>query len=136
MGFDVFGPTLHVRASTVDDGDGTPYDILTLPGAYGLHSPQIASLHRRFYESTTVRFAAGHVHALRDELIRLGQAYRTRREPELTRQHRVHANDPDVRRTILERILREDAVYRVLEEFRLLCEEAIAAEADVQCNGD
>jgi hypothetical protein len=136
MGFDVFGPTRQVRASTIDDGSGPIYDVLALPGTYGLRCPQIESLDQRFYDSTTVRFAPGHVHALRDELIELARAYRARREPELIRERRIRANDPEVRRAIVERIMREDVVYRVLEEFRLLCEEAIAAEADVQCHGD
>ena len=136
MGFDVFGPTRHVRASTIDDGSGPLYDILALPGAYGLRCPQIEKLHERFYDSTTVGFAAGRVHALREELIQLVQAYRARREPVLIAERKVSANDPEVRRAIVERILREDAVYRVLEEFRLLCDEAIAAESDVQCRGD
>jgi hypothetical protein len=136
MGFDVFGPTRHVRASTIDDGGESPYDLLELPGTYGLRCPQIERLHQRFYASTTVSFANGEVLALRDEVVRLTQEYRERREPELIRERHVQAKDPDVRREILERCLKLDTVYAVLQEFQLLCEEAIAAKADVQCNGD
>ena len=75
MGFNVAGPTRHVRASNVDDGDEPRYDILTMPRAYGLNCPQLEKLNQRFYDSTTLRFADGHVSALRDELVRLGQAY-------------------------------------------------------------
>src|SRR5687768_10375722 len=105
MGFCVIGPTRHVVASTVDDGGERPYDVLALPRVYGLNCPQIEKLHQRFYDSTTVRFAAGEVHALRDEVARLGQAYRALREPELIRERHVHASDPDVRREIMDRVL-------------------------------
>ena len=136
MGFDVFGPKRHVRASNVDDGSESRYDILAMPRAYGLICPQLEALGQRFYESTLIRFASGNVHALRDELIQLRDAYRARREPELVEERHVRARDPEIRRAILEQVLQEDTLYRVLEEFRLLCEEAIMAEADVRCEGD
>jgi hypothetical protein len=136
MGFDVFGPERHVRASNVDDGEEPRYDILTMPRAYGLHCPQLQHLAERFYDSTIMRFADGQVHALRNELVELQQAYRAQLEPEFARQRGVRAQDLRVRTAIMEQVLQQDPVYRVLEEFRLLCEEALAAEADVRCEGD
>lgn len=136
MGFDVTGPTRRVRASNIDDGNAPRYDILAMPREYGLNCPQLEKLHQRFYDSTTIRFAEGHVNALRDELVRLIQAYRERREPELILEHGVRARRPDVRHAIVEKILQEDTLYRTLEQFRTLCDEAIAAEADLQCDGD
>jgi hypothetical protein len=136
MGFDVRGPTRHVRASNVDDGEEPRYDVLAMPRAYGLHCPQLERLSQRFYESTTLRFAEGHVSALHDELVRLRQEYRARRVPELIAERNVHTFNPQTRDAIVEKLLRQDTVYRVLEEFQLLCDEAIAAQADVQCEGD
>jgi hypothetical protein len=136
MGFDVFGPARHVRVSNVDDGQEPRCDVLALPPVYGLSCPQLARLHQRFYESTVLRFAAGEVHALRDELIELREAYRARREPELIKERGVRPRDPAVRHAILEQLLQADVVCRVLEDFRLLCDEAIAAQADVRCEGD
>ena len=136
MGFDVFGPTRHVRASNVDDGSEQQYDVLAMPRAYGLTCPHLEKLRQRFYDSTSVRFAGGEVHALREELIQLQAAYRSRREPQLIEERRIRARDPEIRRAVLEQVLQEDTVYRVLEEFRLLCDEAIMAAADVRCEGD
>jgi hypothetical protein len=136
MGFDVFGPTRRVRASNIDDGEESQYDILTMPSSYGLTCPQLEKLNQRFYESTPVRIDGEAVHRLRDELIRLRDTYRARRESELIKERRIRACDPDIRDAILEQVLQEDTVYRILEEFRLLCEEAIAARVDVQCFGD
>ena len=136
MGFDVFGPTRHVRASNIDDGGDSPYDVFELARAYGLICPQLERLGQRFYDSTLVRFAGGGVHALCDELTRLRDAYRAKREHELVEERHVRARDPAIRRSILEQVLQADVIYRVLEEFRLLCEEAIMAEADVRCEGD
>ena len=136
MGFDVFGPTRHVRASNVDDGAEPRYDLLALPQELGLRCPQLLRLHQRFYESTAVSFARREVHALAAELIAVRDAYRARREPQLIAHHRVRPRDPAIRHAILERLLQQDDVYRALEDFRLLCEEAIAAGADVRCEGD
>jgi hypothetical protein len=136
MGFDVFGPTRHVLASNTDDGRKPQYDILTMPDAFGLNCPQLEKLNQRFYDSTILRFSGGEVHGLRDELVRLLDAYRARRAPELIEERHVRARDSRVRAAIVERMLQEDPTYRVLDEFRLLCEEAIAAKADVRCEGD
>jgi hypothetical protein len=136
MGFEVVGLARHVRASNIDDGDNPKYDVLAMPRAYGLTCPQLEKLNQRFYDSTSIRVAGGEVHRLRDELIQLRDAYRARRVPELIKERRVRARDPDIRQAIVEQVLLEDTVYRVLEEFRLLCEEAIAAEVDVRCLGD
>lgn len=136
MGFDVFGPTRHVRASNVDDGSEPRYDILAMPREHSLICPQLEKLNQRFYDSTSIRVAGGNVLALRDELIQLRDTYRARREPELIEERRVRARDPDVRHAIGEQLLQDDTVYRVLEEFRLLCEEAIMAGMDVRCEGD
>lgn len=136
MGFDVYGPLRHVKASNIDDGTEPQYDILVLPGEYNLHCPQLANLSQRFYDSTTIRFANGGVHALRDELLQLRDAYRRQREPELVAERRIRVRDPQMRESIVDQVLKHDAVYRVLEEFRLLCEEAILAETDIRCVGD
>jgi hypothetical protein len=126
----------HVRASNIDDGGQPQYDVLAMPRAYGLTCPQLEKLNQRFYDSTSVRFTGGEVHKLRDELVQLRDAYLAQRVPELIKERRVRARDPDIRRAILMQVLQEDTVYHVLEEFRLLCEEAIAACVDVQCIGD
>lgn len=136
MGFDVFGPTRHVRASNIDDGEEPRYDVLAMPREYGLVCPQLEKLSGRFYDLTTLRFAEGHVNALQAELVQVQQVYRTRRESELITQRGIHARNPRVRQAIIDRVLQEDSVYRTLEELRLLCEEAIAAEANVRCVGD
>jgi hypothetical protein len=136
MGFDVFGPTRHVRASNTDDGCEPRYDILTLPAVLGLNCPQLEKLNHRFYDSTTLRFSGGDVQGLRDELVRLSDAYRARREGELIEERHVRARNLDVRSAIVERLLHQDPIYCILNEFRLLCEEAIAAKADVRCEGD
>lgn len=136
MGFDIIGPTRHVRASNIDDGEEPRYDILSMPREYGLNCPQIEKLNQRFYESTTLAFERGDVSAFRDELAQLARAHRTRRETELKSEHRVRAKDPGVRAQIVEGLLQQDATYHVIEELRMLCEEAIVAEADVQCIGD
>lgn len=91
MGFDVIGPTRHVRASNIDDGDESPYDILSMPREHGLDCPLVERLNERFYESTTLVFAHGDVSALREELVRLASVYRTRRGQELVAEHRVRA---------------------------------------------
>ncbi|MGC1275983.1 MAG: hypothetical protein WBC44_19940 [Planctomycetaceae bacterium] len=135
MGFDVHGPTRHVTASNVD-GSEPRYDLLAMPAEYGLNCPRLDQLNRRFYATTIVRFDDGSVHALRDELTRLRDAYRSRREPELITERRVRARNPAVRRAIIDRVCLEDVVYRALEEFRLLCDEAIATKTDVRCEGD
>jgi hypothetical protein len=136
MSFDIFGPTRHVRASTVDDGGDAPYDLLALPRALGLKCPQLERLHQRFYDTTQLEFAAGEVLALRDEVDQLQQTYRQHLEPQLMRVRGVRARDPAVRERILDRVLQNDPAYAALEELRQLCEEAVLAEADVRCFGD
>lgn len=137
VAFVVFGPSRHVIASnTQDDGAGPWYDITALPKVLGLSCPQLDKLYHRFYDSTTLRFSHREVQNLRDEVVRLQKAYRARREPELIIERRVRARDPAVRAAIIERVLLEDTLYRVLEELRLLCEEAVDAGADVRCEGD
>jgi hypothetical protein len=136
MSFDVFGPTRHVRASNTDDGVEPLYDIFALPIVFGLHCPQLEKLSQRFYDSTILRFGCGEVHGLRDELVRLQAVYRARREGELIVERQITARDFGVRSAIVERLLGQDCVYCVLDEFRLLCEEAIAANANVRCEGD
>src|SRR6187551_2637797 len=110
MGVDVFGPARHVKASNVDDGEEPRYDILTMPRDYGLHCPQLQHLAERCYDSTTIRFAAGQVHALRNEIVELQQAYRVQLEPELARQRDVRAQDLQVRRAIVEQLLQQDPI--------------------------
>ncbi len=136
MGFDVIGPTRRVKASNVDDGVPPLYDVLELPREFGLQCQQLRRLHERFYESTTVSHGSGGVAALRDELREVRAAYRSRRERELARERGVRACNPAIRGSILQRMLEADVVDRVLAEFVLLCEEAIAAGRDVQCEGD
>ena len=136
MGFDVFGPTRHVRASTTDDRGVDAYDLFTLANRLGLKCPQLERLNERFYETTVLKFAFGEVAVLRDELESLQQAYRQHLEPILMRERGVRAGNPEVRAAIMERVLQEDAAYAALVEFRVLCEEAIAAQADVRCEGD
>lgn len=136
MGFDVIGPTRHVRASNVDDGEEPLYDVLTMPKEYGLACPQLEKLNDRFYESTRVAFAHGEVAALRDELVRLTRAYRASRELELISERRIRAKDANVRAQIVEELIQHDPRYRILEDFRMLCEEAISEQADVRCVGD
>jgi hypothetical protein len=52
------------------------------------------------------------------------------------RERSVRASDPAVVRSILDQLLQHDATYQAIEEFRLVCEEAIAEQVDVQCDGD
>lgn len=135
MGFDVFGAGRHVRVSNLDGGEPR-YDILAMPSEFGLSCPQLAKLHQRFYHTTLICFGNGDVDGLRDELIQLRDAYRAKREPELIKEHGIHARDPHVRRAILEQVFQHDAISRVIDQFRLLCDESIAAEVDVRCVGD
>jgi hypothetical protein len=125
-----------MKASNTDDGSASPYDILNLPDVLGLKFPLLKKLNDRFYDSTILRFASGDVESLRDELGELLIAYRARRERELIEEHHVHAIDPSVRSDIVARLLDQDVTFRALGEFLLLCEEAIAAKADVRCEGD
>lgn len=136
MGFDIFGPSRHVIASNIEDGSGPRYDILALPKLLGLSCPQCDRLHDRFYDDTTLRFSYHEVHHFRDEIVRLQKTYRARREPELILERGVRARNHAVRAEIVERVLLEDPVYRALGQVRLLCDEAIAAGADVRCQGD
>ena len=135
MGFDVFGPSRHVCVSNVD-GPGPLYDIFSLPKILGVGCPRLEDLNRRYYDSTTLRFDRGKIHGVRDELVRLQQAYRKRREPELMLEHGVRARSIAIRAAIAEKLLHQDPTFHALDEFRLLCEEAIAAGADVRCEGD
>lgn len=136
MGFDVFGPTRHVRASNLDDGESTPYDLFTMPAQFGLRCPHLEMLGSRFYETTVLHNADGAVQALRDELGQLAEAYSVHREPQLITERGVRSRDPGVRRAILDRLLQDDVVYRVITEFKLLCEEAIRGNREVRCEGD
>ena len=101
MSFDVFGPTRHVRASTIDDGGGPAYDLLALPQTLALKCPVLHRLHQRFYETTQVEFVTGDVTALRDELELLQRTYRQHLEPRLIRQRGVRARDPQVQDAII-----------------------------------
>ncbi len=136
MGFAVRGPTRRCCASNVDDGIQPAYDLLALARDLGIACQQLNMLHDRFYESTTVRYATGAVAALHAEVLQLRDAYRKVREPQLMRERNVRASDPTVQRLTLDRLLQEDTTYQAVEEFRLVCEEAIVAKADVQCDGD
>jgi hypothetical protein len=135
MGFDVFGPLRSVCVSNVD-GPGPLFDVFSLPRFLGLGCPRLEELNRRYYDSTTLRFDRGQIGGIRDELAQLQQAYRAQREPELMREHGVRARSLAIRSAIAEKLLHQDPAFHALEEFRLLCEEAIAAGVDVRCEGD
>jgi len=136
VGFGVRGPTRRCCASNIDDGVHAPYDLLALPGELGVNCPKLEMLHHRFNESTTISYAFGAVVALHSDILRLRNAYQKVREPELMRERSVRASDPAVVRSILDQLLQKDATYQAIEEFRLVCEEAISEQADVQCDGD
>lgn len=145
MGFDVHGPSRHVCVSNVDGlevcvsnvaGQEPLFDIFSLPRILRVDCPRLDDLNRRYYASTTLRFDRGQIHWVRDELARLQQAYRVRREHELMRKHGVRARSIAIRSAIAEKLVHQDPAFHALEEFRLLCEEAIAAGVDVRCEGD
>lgn len=134
MGFDVYGPNRHVCVSNVDFSP--TYDIFPMPEQLGLQCPQLEKLNQRYYEDTVLDNNDGSIEALRDELIRLRKAYRAQQEPALILERKVRAKDPAMRRAVLDRLLDDDPVFRAIEEFRQLCDEAIAAEVPIQCVGD
>lgn len=118
------------------DGPGPLFDVLALPAAYGLHCPQLNKLHERFYDTTLIAAGSGELRALHDELILLRDAYRKRREPELVRDRGVRSQDANVRRPILDRLLKDDPTYRAIDSFTTLCVDALASGADLRCEGD
>ena len=136
MGFDVHGPTRHICAANLDDGSRPRYDLLYLPRDFSLRCPQLERLSDRFYASTRLSYAGGEVEMLRDELVRLSAAYRQRRGEQLARERRITAKDPVLRQAAIDRLLAADPVFTALSDFLRLCDEALAAAADLRCEGD
>lgn len=134
MGFDVFGPSGRVCASNIDFAP--KYDIFSMPAQFGLRCPQLEKLNRRFYATTILDNNDGSIDALREELIALREAYRARREPDLILERKIRVKNPVMRRAVLDRILDDDIVFRVIEDFRRLCDEAVAAAVPLRCIGD
>ena len=134
MGFDVFGPSGRVCASNPDVAP--LYDIFSMPAQFGLRCPQLEKLNRRFYETTILDNNDGTIEALRGELVELRDAYRGHLEPNLVRERHIRVKDPAMRRAVLDRVLNDDVVFRVLEDLVRLCDEAIATEVPLRCIGD
>ncbi len=136
MGFDVLGPSGRVCASNFDDGVAPSYDVFSMPEQFGLRCPQLENLRQRFYQTTVLHNDDGSVGALRDELVELRDAYRAQREPELVLERKIRVQDPTMRQAVLDRLLHDDPLYRVIDDFRRLCDEAVAAAVPLQCIGD
>jgi len=136
MGFDIIGPAGRVCASNVDDGVSPSYDIFSMPEQFCLRCPQLENLRLRFYATTVLHNDDGSVEALRDELKMVRDAYRAQREPDLVLARKIRVQDPAMRRAVLDRILNDDAVFRALDDFVRICDEAIAAAVPLQCVGD
>jgi hypothetical protein len=134
MGFDVFGASGHVCASSVDTVPR--YDIFSMPAHFGLRCPQLERLNQRFYETTILDNDDGSIEALQGELTKLRDAYREQLEPTLIRARDVRVTDPVLRREVLDRVLNDDVVFRVLTDFVRLCDEAVVAGLPIRCVGD
>jgi hypothetical protein len=134
MGFDVFGGSGHVCASNLDSVPS--YDIFSMPARFRLRCPQLEKLNQRFYETTILDNDDGSIEALRDELAALRDAYREQLGPTLIRERDIRVKDPVLRRAVLDRVLNDDVVFRVLTDFVRLCDETIAAALPLRCIGD
>jgi hypothetical protein len=134
MGFDVLGASGRVCASNVDFPP--VYDIFSMPARFGLRCPQLEKLNQRYYETTTLDNDDGSIEALRGELVTVRNAYREQLEPTLIREREIRVKDPVLRREVLDRVLHDDVVFRVLTDFVRLCDEAVVAGLPIRCVGD
>lgn len=127
MAFDIRGPQSTVRIEDLDE------PILELPERLDLACPQFARIADQFDQRFEIEGAE--LRQLADELFRLLDAFRAFKESQLQSLDMVTAEDPVVRASVFDGIVRRNPVHKKLEALMVCCKQAVSAGEPIRCHG-
>ncbi len=127
MAFDIRGPNSTVRIEDLDE------PILELPERLDIPCPQFARISDQFDQSFEI--GGAELRQLADELFRLLDAFRARKESQLESLGMVTADDPIVRASVFDGIVRRNPVHIKLEALMACCKQAVSAGESIRCRG-
>jgi len=127
MAFDIRGPNSTVRIENLDE------PILELPERLDLACPQFARIAKQFDQSFEI--GGTELRQLAEELFRLLDAFRALKESQLDSLGMVPADDPVVRASVFDKIVRRNPVHEKLEALMVCCKQAVSAGESIRCRG-
>ena len=128
LGFDLRANETIV---TIDDRGEA---LFQLPKRYGVQATFLAQLQSKFYESSEIQ--ASSVPQFRNELLSLRDSLVADLEPQIAAEHRVRVRAPELRRPLIERLMRRDHLYDLLQRLVALCDHCSSNGLSIQCEGD
>jgi hypothetical protein len=125
MAFGMRGPKSQVSIEDRDD------PIFELPERLEHASPQLARIAEQF--GSSFAFEGAELRALAGEFFHLLDKFRAFKEAQLTSLGMVTAEDPVVRATVFDQIVRRNPVHAKLEALLACAKEAIDAGSELRC---
>ena len=127
MAFHIKGPTAAVSISDPES------PILELPERLELTCPQFARISDQFGQ--VFEITGADLKRLSTEVFDLLDKFRALKESQLESLGMVNADDPVVRATVFDEIVRRNPVHEQLEALLVCCKEAIQAGVALRCEG-
>ena len=127
MAFVISGP--HSRVS-IDDLDAP---ILELPERLELDLPQFARIAANF--SSSFEVTGKELRQLSDEVFRLLDKFRALKEAQLSSLGMVESDDPVVKASVFDEVVRRNPVHAQLEALLVCCKQTVAEDGVLQCKG-
>lgn len=125
MALDICGPNSTVRIEDLEE------PILELPERLDVACPQFVRIRDRLEQSFKIEGAE--LRQLKDELFRLLDSFRALKESQLESLGMITSDDPVVRASVFDGILRRNPVHAKLMELLDNCRQAVAADQSIRC---
>lgn len=115
----------------LDNGDEAIFDRLPEDGS---GFSMLRQLQYKFYGNMTIDVSK--LPQFRREIIQILREWKDELAPLVIKQRRITARDVELRESILDRLLKEDALVAKLEEVLRLVDESLEAGEAIECIGD
>lgn len=125
MALDIRGPHSSIRIEARDD------PMLELPERLEIDAPRFAQLVTQFDASFS--FEGDELKKLTDEVFRLLDSFRAMKEGQLESLGMVQTDDPVVRASVFDEIVRRNPVHQKLEALLACCKQAVSDGQPVHC---
>ena len=128
MALDIRGPHSSIRIEDRDE------PMLELPERLEIDAPRFAQFADKFEQ--TFSFEGDELKRLTDEVFRLLDSFRAMKEGQLESLGMVQTDDPVVRASLFDEVVRRNPVHQKLETLLACCKQAVADGQPVHCRAN
>lgn len=128
MALDIRGPHSSIRIEDLDE------PMLELPERLEIKSPRFARFAAQFAESFT--FDGDELKKLTDEVFQLLDMFRAMKEAQLNSLGMIQTDDPVLRASAFDEVVRRNPVHQKLEALLVCCKQAVSDGQPLTCQPD